>query len=88
VQGACVVEAGFSYNPTTNFANELIATVTDPSLTIYYAAVIGGVTYGGEMSYGETRVSLPANTVGVVIDSAANVDLTGLDYGVDLRIPA
>lgn len=88
VQGACVVEAGFSYNPATNFATALIATVNDPTLTIYYAAVIGGVTYGGTMTYGETKVALPASTVGVVIDSNANVDLTGLDYGVDLRVPA
>jgi hypothetical protein len=82
------VDGGISYDPTTGFATELWCDVNVATLTVYYAVVIGGVTYGGNMTYGETITALPASTVGVVIDAAANVDYTGLDYGFDIRVPA
>lgn len=86
--GTNVVEAGVTYDPSTGFASKLNCSVHDPALTVFYRVVIGGTDYGGSMSYGENTVTLPASTMGVVIDAAANVDYTGIDGGsIDLRIP-
>lgn len=88
IPGESVVDTGIAYNPSTGFATKLHCTIMDPALTIYYGCVVGGTTYGGTMSYGETVTALPASTVGVVIDAEANVSFTGLTGDLDLRVPA
>lgn len=88
VPGADVVDAGITYNPATGFASELRMSIAHPTLHVWYQMVIGGTTYGGDMSDGETVIALPADTVGVVIDANADVSYTGITGDLDLRVPA
>lgn len=81
-----VVDVGISYNPATGFATELICANNVAGLSVWYAAVVGGTTYGGAMGHGDTTAALPASTVGVTVDAAGNFDITGMDE-LDCRIP-